>query len=134
MKFIKMKFPGLVLILLISSQISFAQVERKTFPAKQADSVSISSGSNKTEKLSRKDIIKELDLTREQKIKLKGIRQDNMAKQGAIENNSQLSGSEKKMQLRALQKEQAQNIQAILTEEQKEKFKSIRQKEKKEKE
>ena len=54
-------------------------------------------------------------------------------KKEAIENNSQLSESEKKTQLRGLQKEQAQNIQAILTDEQKEKFRSIRQGTKKEK-
>jgi Spy/CpxP family protein refolding chaperone len=128
MKFVQMKSPGLVLILLFSSLISFAQVERKPSPAKQADSVSNNPGGNKTDKGSRKDLVKELDLSKEQKGKLKEIRQANMAKKEAIENNSQLSETEKKKQLRDLQKEQAQNILAILTDEQKEKFKASRKK------
>ncbi len=126
MKMVKMKFPGLVLVLLSSSLISFAQVERKPSPVKQADSVSGNAAGNKTDKGSRKDMIKELDLTKEQKGKLKEIRQANMAKKEAIENNSQLSEDEKKKQLRDLQKEQAQNIQAVLTDQQKEKFKAKR--------
>lgn len=128
-----MKFPGPFLILLFSSLISVAQIERKPFPAKQTDSIGTKPVENTMDKSNRKDILKELDLTREQKIKLKDIRQASMAKKEAIENNSQLSESEKKMQLRELQKQQAQNIQAILTEEQKEKFKSSRQKAMKEK-
>ena len=128
-----MKVPGLILVLLFSSIISFAQIERKTSRAKQTDSVGNTPVENTMDKSSRKDMLKELNLTREQKIKLKEIRQTNMAKKEAIENSSQLSESEKKTQLRGLQKEQAQNIQAILTDEQKEKFRSIRQGTKKEK-
>ena len=128
-----MRVPGLILIFLFSSIISLAQIERKTSPAKQTDSVGNKPVENTMDKSSRKDMLKELDLTREQKIKLKDIRQANMVKKEAIENNSQLSESEKKTQLRGLQKEQAQNIQAILTDEQKEKFRSIRQGAKKEK-
>ena len=127
MKLVKMKFPGLFLILLFSSLVSFAQIERKPSPAKSTDSVFSGPGGNKMQRSSRKDMIRELDLTREQKIKLKDMRQANMAKKEAIENNSQLSDPEKKMQLRELQKAQAQNMQAILTELQKEKFKNIRQ-------
>ena len=41
--------------------------------------------------------------------------------------NGQLSEDEKKKQFRELQKEQAKAIQAILTDEQKEKFKAKRQ-------
>ncbi|MEP7255570.1 MAG: hypothetical protein ABI666_07315 [Ferruginibacter sp.] len=128
-----MKIPGLILLLLFSSVISLAQIERKSSPAKQTDSVSNKPVENTMDKSSRKDMLKELNLTKEQKIKLKDIRQANMAKKEAIENNSQLSEPEKKTQLRGLQKEQAQNIQAVLSDEQKEKFKSIRQGAKKEK-
>lgn len=127
MKFAKVKFPGLFLILLFSTLISFAQVERKPSPAKPADSVSNSTAGNKTDKTSKKDLLKDLDLSKEQKIKLKDIRQAGKAKKEAIGNNSQLTEPEKKKQLRELQKEQAQQIQAILTGEQKEKFKAKRQ-------
>ncbi len=126
-----MKIPGLILVLLFSSIISLAQVER--VPAKQADSVINKSAVNTKDKPGKKDLVKELDLSREQKIKIKEIRQSGKAKKDAIENNDQLSASEKKTQLREQQKEQAKNIQAILTEEQKEKFKTKRQEARKEK-
>ena len=126
-----MKIPGLILVLLFSSIISLAQVER--VPAKQADSVINKSAVNTKDKPGKKDLVKELDLSREQKIKIKEIRQSGKAKKDAIENNDQLSTSEKKTQLREQQKEQAKNIQAILTEEQKEKFKTKRQEARKEK-
>ena len=50
-----------------------------------------------------------------------------MAKKETIENNLQLNDQDKKRQLHSLQKEQAQNIQAILTDEQKAKFKKNKQ-------
>ena len=117
-----MKIPALVFILLFNSFLALAQVERKPSPAKQSDSVE-----TKMNRSDRRDLIKDLDLTREQKMKLKEIRQSNKTKKEAIENNSQLSDREKKDQLRSLQKEQAQNIQAILTDEQKAKFLKNRQ-------
>ena len=128
-----MKIPGLILVLLFSSLLSLSQIERKPAPAMQTDSVSSNTGSNKMDRSEKKELLKELDLTKEQKIKLKEIRQASMAKKEAIENNNQLSETERKTKLRELQKEQAQNIQAILTNEQKEKFKTMRQEAMKEK-
>ncbi len=122
-----MKAPGLILALLLSSTISFAQVERKPAPAKSADPVAGNQPVKKMDKANRKDLLKDLDLSREQKIKLKEIRQANKTKKEAIENNGQLPADEKKKQLRELQKEQAKAIQAILTDEQKEKFRAKRQ-------
>lgn len=122
-----MKTRGLILVLLLCSVISFAQIERKPAPARPADSVANNQPVSKMDKANRKDLLKDLDLTREQKGKLKEIRQAGKAKKEAIENNGQLSEDEKKKQLRELQKEQAKAIQAILTDEQKEKFKAKRQ-------
>ena len=113
-----MKLPGLFLILLLSSVITFAQVER--VPQAKTDSLSGTSIPGK------KDLIKDLDLSKEQKIKLKEIRQAGKARKEGIENNSQLTEPEKKKQLRELQKEQALQVQEILTDEQKEKFKTKR--------
>lgn len=121
-----MKSPALILALLLSSLIAFAQVERKPAPVKPADSVANNQPANRMDKTGRKDLLKDLDLSREQKIKLKEIRQANKTKKEAIENNSQLSDDEKKKQMKELQKEQAKAIQAILTDEQKEKFKAKR--------
>lgn len=119
-----MKIPGLILALIMISIVSTAQIERKPVPAKLQDSVTTGPARKDAGKTRMKDILNDLDLTKEQRIKLKEIRQSAMAKKEAIENNSQLSEKEKKMQLRALQKEQAQSVQAILTDEQKEKFKA----------
>lgn len=121
-----MKTPGLILMLLLPSVISYSQIERKPVPVIKADTVAGNQSANKVDKADRKDLLKELDLTREQKIKLKEIRQANKEKKEAIESNGQLSEDEKKKQLRELQKEQAKSIQAILTDEQKEKLKAKR--------
>ncbi len=123
-----MKIPVFILFFLFCSVISLAQIERRSSPAKQTDSVGNDAAVNKMDKSSRKDMLKELDLTREQKSKLKEIHLANKAKKETIENNGQLSETEKKSRLRDLQKEQAQSVQAILTDEQKDKFKSSRQK------
>ena len=121
-----MKIPGIVLLLLLSFLFSTAQIERKSVVVKTDSTTGVSSA-NTNDKMNRKDRLKELELTREQKIKLKEIRQSNQAAKAAIENNTGLSEEEKKKQIRTLQKEQAQKVQAILTEEQKAKFKASNQ-------
>ena len=118
---------------LITVSVS-AQIERKSVVVK-TDSAQITTNDNKVDKQSpvrtgtggRKERFKELDLTREQKGKLKEIMQANKASKDAIESNTQLSEADKKKQLRELQKAQAQKVQAILTPEQREKFKASRQ-------
>jgi Spy/CpxP family protein refolding chaperone len=128
-----MKIPVFISLLLFSSLLSLAQVERKPSPSKQTDSVVHDPGRNKMDRSEKKELLKELDLTKEQKIKLKEIRQENKSKKEMIENDNQLSETEKKSRLHTLQKEQAQKIQAILTDEQKEKLKAMRQEAMKEK-
>ena len=121
-----MKIPVIILSILFSNLISNAQIKREPAVTAKTDTISFSSA-NTNEKMNRKDRLKELELTREQKIKMKEIRQSNQAAKAAIENNTGLSEEEKKKQLRALQKEQAQKVQAILTEEQRAKFKANNQ-------
>ena len=121
-----MKIPVIILSILFSNLISNAQIKREPAVTSKTDTISFSSA-NTNEKMNRKDRLKELELTREQKIKLKEIRQSNQAAKAAIENNTGLSEEEKKKQIRTLQKEQAQKVQAILTEEQKAKFKASNQ-------
>jgi len=120
MKMVKMKLPGLFLILLLSSVITFAQVER--VPPAKTDSLSGTSISGK------KDLVKDLDLSTGQQAKLKEIRQTIKMKRKAIDNNDQLTDEERKKQVRELQKEQAKYIEGILTDEQKEKFRTGRKK------
>lgn len=103
-----------------------AQIERKPVVIK-ADPAQTTEGTAAADKQTRKERFKELDLTREQKLKLRDIMQSGKAAKEAIENNTQLSAEEKKKQLRELQKAQAVKIQAMLTPEQREKFKASRQ-------
>ena len=111
---------------LLGSLYSSAQIQRDVVA--KVDTISFSSSDkNKNDKISRKDRFKELDLTREQKVKMKEIMQSGKASKDAIENNAQLSEQDKKKQLRELQKAQMQKIQGILTPEQVEKFKASKQ-------
>jgi Spy/CpxP family protein refolding chaperone len=121
-----MKYLVIILLLALGSLSSTAQIERKTESLK-ADSANNSQVDNKKNKQTQKDRLEELDLTKEQKGKLKEIRQSGKAAKDAIESNTQLSEQEKKKQLRNLKIEQAQKVQGILTEEQKAKFKASKQ-------
>jgi protein CpxP len=122
-----MKSSIVLLIALLTAATVSAQIERKPVVIK-ADSSQAVNSDNKVDKQSRKERFRELDLTKEQKGKLKEINQSGKAAKEAIESNSQLTEEEKKKQLRNLQREQAQKIQAILTPEQREKFKASRPK------
>ena len=130
-----MKIPLFVFALSLVTLSASAQIERKPVVAAKSDSAQTITTDNKVDKLSpvrigtggRKERMRELDLTREQKGKMKEIMQANKAAKDAIENNTQLSEADRKKQMRELQKSMAQKIQAILTPEQMEKFKASRQ-------
>jgi len=122
-----MKFTSILFSLLLTSFFSSAQIERKPSDVNKDSSVSVTTTDKKMNKQNRKERIKDLNLTKEQRIKMKSIRQSGQGSKQAIENNVNLTEAEKKKQLRALQIEQAQKVQLILTEEQKEKFKADRQ-------
>jgi Spy/CpxP family protein refolding chaperone len=119
-----MKMLLIFLSLILFAITSSAQVERKPVNINKTDTVQAAETGNKADKQSRRDRMKELDLTREQRIKMKELMQANKVARASIENNPQLSEPEKKKQLRELQRQQAQKIQAILTPEQLAKFKA----------
>lgn len=121
-----MKIFSLILSLSFFAVSASAQIERKIVSVKPDSTQSVTTGDNKVDKQSRKERFRELDLTKEQKGKLKEITQSGKAARENIESNTQLSEDEKKKQLRELQRSQAQKIQAILTPEQREKFKASR--------
>jgi Spy/CpxP family protein refolding chaperone len=116
-----MKITYIILFLSLFTITASAQIERKPVVVK-TDSTQTAVSDNKVDKQSRKERFKELDLTKEQKGKLKEIMQSGKAAKDDIENNTQLSEQDKKKQLRELQKDQMQKIQSILTPEQQEKF------------
>ena len=74
------------------------------------------------------NMIKELNLTTEQKMKLKETRQALSEKKEAIENDDKLSAEQKEQRLREIKIDQARNMQTILNQEQREKMKAMRQK------
>ena len=122
-----MKISIIALVLSLVTLSASAQIERKPVVAAKSDSTQTATTDNKVDKQSRKERMKELDLTREQKGKMKEIMRANKAAKDAIENNTRLSEADRKKQMRELQKSMAQKIQAILTPEQMEKFKASRQ-------
>ncbi len=118
-----MKIALIAFIFSLVTVSASAQIERKSVAVKP-DSAQTTTNNNKADKQSRKERFKELDLTREQKGKIKEITLTNKAAKEAIENNTQLSDQDKKKQMRELQKAQMLQTQAILTPEQREKFKA----------
>lgn len=121
-----MKISLIAFIISLLTISASAQIERKSVAVK-TDSAQTTTNNNKADKQSRKERFKELDLTNEQKGKMKEIMQANKAAKEAIENNTNLSVQDKKKQLRDLQKSQMVKTQAILTPEQREKLKASKQ-------
>ena len=74
-----------------------------------------------TQRMTRKMMIDELGLTKQQRSSIKMIQQNHKAQKEAIMNNDSLSMEQKKIQLKELRKKTENNIDAILTEEQRQK-------------
>lgn len=118
-------------ILVFSAVISVsAQVQRTPTPSKQRDSAGVYQGNKKEAQVSKKDIFRELDLTREQRGKLKEITQSSKAKKEAINSDEKLDENQKKQKLREIQKDQMKQVQSILTPEQKQKWMELRKQKK----
>jgi len=92
---------------------------------KRTDSLRMSTDSS--QKISQKQILQDLNLTKEQKVKIKDIRQDAKTKKEAIENDSTLTETQKAQKLQELKKETSAEVDNILTDEQKAKKKQMRQ-------
>ena len=78
-------------------------------------------------KMQRAQMFDELNLTQDQKEKMKKLREDNMQKTDAIKNNSSLTDEQKGDQMKSLRQEQKKSMDAILTNEQKTKMKQLRE-------
>ncbi len=122
---------SLLFAITLFSAASFAQIQRVTSKTKPiTDSVSktatISPEENAGRQMNKKQLMRELNLTKEQKGKLKEIHQANKAKKDEITSDENLSETEKQVKLKELQKQQAKSTQNILNNEQKEKMKKLR--------
>ena len=105
---------------------TFAQIQRKTAVTNKTDSATVATERKTASRGEKKQMVKELDLNKDQKSKLKEIRQSAKAKKEAIENDEKLSADEKQAKLKELQREQAKSTMTILNDEQKEKMKKMR--------
>lgn len=119
-----MKKNLLVFLMIIMVLNVSAQIERKPTVIKP-DSVKLVAPFKPTNQPNRSGQLKDLDLTKEQLILLKAIRETTVKAKAIIENDTIITDSEKKKQIRVLQKEQAKKMQAILTPEQQMKFKQV---------
>lgn len=86
-----------------------------------------SSKMNHHPKMQRAQMFDELNLTADQKEKMKKLREDNMQKMDAIKNNSSLTDEQKGEQMKTLRQDQKKSMDVILTDEQKSKMKQLRQ-------
>lgn len=111
-----------ILVSLVLTLSVTAQIQRKRVtPIKDSSTSSASAESN----TSKKELIKNLDLTPEQKTSFLEIGKQFKSSKSALENDTTLRNEEKKERLKALRKEQFSKILALLTEEQKIKFKEM---------
>ena len=77
-------------------------------------------------KKERKEMMKQLDLSKQQKKEMNAFHRSLEQEQKAIENNSALTADEKKAQIKALRERKHDKLQNILTPEQKEKMKAYK--------
>jgi Spy/CpxP family protein refolding chaperone len=120
-----------MMALVLLSAFSFAQVQRsKTTTLARPDSTLTGTEKGKAGGMGKKQMMKDLNLSKEQKMKLKELRQSAQAKKQAIENDDKLSAPEKESKLKELHKEQAKNTMSILSPEQKVKMLKMRKEKK----
>ncbi len=113
---------------------SFAQLQRTTSGVNKPDSVVNNGKIKMDEEKSKKQKLKDLNLTKDQKSKIKEQRQSAKTKKAAIESDNKLSADEKTAKLKELKTDQAKNVMSILNDEQKEKMKkTMKEKRKKKK-
>jgi hypothetical protein len=102
--------------LMICITVSFAQVQRAK-PV--SDSLSAKTAHQHGDSITKKQMLRELHITKEQRGKLKVFTQANKAKKEAINNDAQLTPEEKEVKLKELHREQGKNVMSVLDDEQK---------------
>lgn len=120
----------LLMVVCFAGFSTFAQIQRKVADTNRVTENRQSGVRNDQASISKKKdqlkMVKELKLTREQKGKLKEMRQANEAKRAAIMNDDSLTEAQKQAQLKAIQRAGAVDLQGILNETQKKKMKKLR--------
>ena len=112
------------LLLLISTHSAFCQVKREVQPTIPSDSI-IAAG-NKGSKADRSEMVKSLNFTDGQKKAFKEVNQSLKTDRSAIQTDTNLSEAEKKQKMTQLRVSYLEKIKGILSPEQFEKFKQLR--------
>ncbi|MCP9751212.1 hypothetical protein [Ferruginibacter sp. HRS2-29] len=115
-----MKKAILLLIISFAAVSGFSQIQRKV--------VKDTSASLAKTKESKKQQLKQLDLTKEQKGKIKEMRKANKDSKDAIMNDETLTDEQKKSKVDSMKRGNARKMQGVLTDEQKQKWKEMRKK------
>lgn len=126
-----MKRIFVLLAITFMGQLVSAQ-EKESTPAELNKTKTEKNGFHKG-KHKKDAMMKELNLSEDQKAKLKEMREANKSKRDAIKNDSKLTDEQKKEQMKALKEEQKKGMQGVLTDEQKSKMKEMKAKMKEEK-
>ena len=126
-----MKKLCIALVLSLITLGSIAQVQRNVAAKKDSTEMAVANETTNNEngqlkKETKRQMIRSLNLSKEQRQKFKEIRQENKEKKESISSNDQLTESQKKDQLKELHKEAAMNMNSILSEEQRDKVKAMR--------
>lgn len=119
-----------VLAITFIGQLAIAQV---TPSSETGKSKSERKAFHKKGKHKRAEMMKQLNLSEEQKIKFKEMKAANKEKREAIRNNSKLTEAQRREQMKALKDQQKSNLEAMLNDEQKAKMKEMKTKMKAEK-
>jgi len=119
-----MKKTAFLILLVTICDSGFSQVRRESNIVKE-DSVTVVD--TQKDKRSRRDMMKELNLTRDQRQKLKESKSSNQSAKAAIENDNTLTADQKKVKLRELRKAHLEKLKTILSPEQIEKLRKMRQ-------
>ena len=121
-----MKKVILLFIICISNLFAVAQTQRKKNNPQSSTADSATGVINKTNRQYKKQMVKDLNLTKIQKSKLKEIRHTGKQKKEAIENDATLTAAQRETKLKDLKRELAKNTMELLNDEQKAKMKQMR--------
>lgn len=114
-------------VILFASLYSKAQIQRKPMVVNfQTDSLERSSAQSQNNQKNSKQLFKEMDLTKEQRSKLKEVRQQAKIKRLEIESKIDLTPKERKEQFKKVRNDAETSIQAVLSAEQWKQFQEDR--------
>ncbi|MGH2647811.1 MAG: hypothetical protein ACRDE8_09605 [Ginsengibacter sp.] len=117
------KITSIAIAFLFTALAAKAQIKREVDSSQTKQST--------VQKTKNGKMMKELNLSKEQRSQMKELHQSMKQQKETISNDSNLTDAEKQTKLRTLKKEQREKMESILTPEQKEKLKEEKKQSKK---